>query len=161
MQSDKLEPGTSMTSTEVSQAISLKRIADALEVLARPPTLIKGDSLPLDLEKLAKEFRPDTIIVGAPEPSVVRKVPVRLALTEIAGVKLKDAVPGLYMYNGELIVRTEYYTPRPCDIHTPDCYIVETGEFFTGGGGVSYAQLNDLMVTPVSVQLPAFTPPKL
>ncbi len=67
-----------------------------------------------------------------------------------ASVILGDAAPGLYLFNGTLIMKTEYWTVVP-GARKPDCYIVESGEYFCGAPD---AELRYLLVTPVKINLP-------
>ena len=62
-------------------------------------------------------------------------------------MKLIDAPVGLFKYGSTLALKTEYST-EVNGIGTPDCYIVDSGEFFWGG--TSFAdERNNLDVDPV------------
>ena len=62
-------------------------------------------------------------------------------------MKLIDAPVGLFKYGSTLALKTEYST-EVNGIGTPDCYIVDGGEFFWGG--TSFAdERNNLDVEPV------------
>lgn len=66
-------------------------------------------------------------------------------------MKLIDAPVGMFEYNGTLALKTEYST-EVNGIGTPDCYIVDSGEFFWGG--TYYAdERNNLEVEPVEVEV--------
>lgn len=139
-----------------SSAISLKRIADALEALAKPPGLLNANELSSEQKSLLREEIEKGggfIVTGENPPTIVRKVPIQLSLTEIESVKLGAAPPGLYLFEGELIVKTQYATKvSGMTSHKPDCYIVDGGEYFCGG--VHESAIRDLLVTPVSFKLP-------
>lgn len=62
-------------------------------------------------------------------------------------MRLEDAPVGLLLYGSTLICMTEYSTERN-GVTTPDCYIVETGEYFWGGAKTIEAR-NALEVTPL------------
>lgn len=61
---------------------------------------------------------------------------------------LADCPIGLFEYQGELCLKTEYGT----NDGRIDAYIVSSGEFFWGGGGI--AGQRKVMVTPVQVRIP-------
>lgn len=66
-------------------------------------------------------------------------------------MKLIDAPVGMFEYNGTLALKTEYST-EVNGIGTPDCYTVDSGEFFWGG--TYYAdERNNLEVEPVEVEV--------
>ena len=71
-------------------------------------------------------------------------------------IKLIDAPVGLFEIDSVLVLKTEYSTEHVDGTITPDCYIVDTGEYFWGGVK-TVAERNDLMVTPVD--MPTLTPP--
>lgn len=63
-------------------------------------------------------------------------------------MKLIDAPVGLFEHNGNLALKTEYSTIHKDGTSTPDCYLVESGEYFWGGAKTA-AERNDLEVKPV------------
>lgn len=66
-------------------------------------------------------------------------------------VRLIDAEIGLFRYHGTLVLKTEYGTVHPTadgNIITPDCYIVESGEYFWGGVQTAEDR-NELLVEPI------------
>ena len=71
-------------------------------------------------------------------------------------IKLINAPVGLFDIDGVLVLKTEYSTQHEDGAITPDCYIVDSGEYFWGGVD-SVAERNNLMVTPID--MPALTPP--
>lgn len=156
-----------------SQALSLKRIADSLEKLATPAYVIKSDvdMDPEAVERLRAELgKAQPLIVTGIDGSVSVLGPIDgsvsvlgpkglevvpdTAMSPDPSVRLGSATPGLYLYEGELICKTEYSTETPGGGCKPDCYIVATGEYFCGGPGVKSHEIKDLRVTPVSVRLP-------
>ena len=62
-------------------------------------------------------------------------------------VRLKDAPPGLFRWNGVLGFKAEYCS-HAC---YPDAYVVESGEFFWGGAKF-YHERDNVMVEPVTVE---------
>ena len=73
-------------------------------------------------------------------------------------MKLIEAPVGLLNCDDTIILKTEYSTTHPADgkaKSTPDCYIVESGEYFWGGVDSVEAR-NNLEVTPV--EMPTLTP---
>ena len=71
-------------------------------------------------------------------------------------IKLIDAPIGLFEVDGILVLKTEYSTRHEDGTITPDCYIIESGEYFWGGVDSVEAR-NNLEVTPV--EMPTLTPP--
>ena len=71
-------------------------------------------------------------------------------------IKLINAPVGLFDIDGVLVLKTEYSTQHEDGAITPDCYIVDSGEYFWGGVD-SVDERNTLMVTPVD--MPTLTPP--
>ena len=71
-------------------------------------------------------------------------------------IKLINAPVGLFDIDGVLVLKTEYSTQHEDGAITPDCYIVDSGEYFLGGVD-SVEERNNLMVTPID--MPTFTPP--
>jgi hypothetical protein len=71
-------------------------------------------------------------------------------------IKLINAPVGLFDIDGVLVLKTEYSTQHEDGAITPDCYIVDSGEYFWGGVD-SVDERNNLMVTPVD--MPTLTPP--
>ena len=63
-------------------------------------------------------------------------------------MRLIDAPVGLFEHNGNLALKTEYSTIHKDGTSTPDCYLVESGEYFWGGAKTA-AERNDLEVKPV------------
>lgn len=60
-------------------------------------------------------------------------------------IRLYNCPIGLFMFNGEMCLKTEYYTKERCD-----CFIVSSGEYFCGG----VTELNDfmnLLVFPIKI----------
>ena len=60
-------------------------------------------------------------------------------------VKLGKCPIGLFIFNGELCLKTEYWNKGK-----PECYIVSSGEFFVGGVHEADKFL-DLKVIPVNI----------
>lgn len=52
---------------------------------------------------------------------------------EVKPMRLIDAPVGLLECNGTIIMKTEYMTQSDDGSEAPECYIVETGEYFCGG----------------------------
>ena len=71
-------------------------------------------------------------------------------------IKLINAPVGLFDIDGVLVLKTEYSTQHEDGSITPDCYIVDSGEYFWGGVD-SVEERNNLMVTPID--MPTLTPP--
>lgn len=65
-------------------------------------------------------------------------------------VKLGKCPVGLFLFENELCLKTEYYNHGK-----PECYIVSSGEFFVGGVLEQEGFLN-LMVTPLDIDLSFF-----
>lgn len=63
-------------------------------------------------------------------------------------MRLIDAPVGLFEHNGNLALKTEYSTIHKDGTSTPDCYLVESGEYFWGGAKTA-AERNDLEVKPI------------
>ena len=74
----------------------------------------------------------------------------------VRAIKLIDAPIGLFEVDGILVLKTEYSTRHEDGTITPDCYIIESGEYFWGGVD-SVEERNNLEVTPVD--MPTLTPP--
>lgn len=70
-------------------------------------------------------------------------------------IKLIEAPIGLFEVDGILILKTEYSTRHEDGTITPDCYIIESGEYFWGGVD-SVEERNNLEVVPVD--MPTITP---
>ena len=70
-------------------------------------------------------------------------------------IKLIDAPIGLFEVDGILVLKTEYSTRHEDGTITPDCYIIESGEYFWGGVD-SVLERNNLEVAPVDI--PTITP---
>lgn len=73
-----------------------------------------------------------------------------------SAIKLINAPVGLFDIDGVLVLKTEYSTQHEDGSITPDCYIVDSGEYFWGGVD-SVEERNNLMVTPID--MPTLTPP--
>jgi hypothetical protein len=77
----------------------------------------------------------------SPDDSVIG----HLVISE-ENVRLFDCPVGLFMYGGELCVKTQYKTfPK----NYIDAFIVSSGEFFSGGVGTVKEQY-DIKVKPVT-----------
>lgn len=64
-------------------------------------------------------------------------------------MKLIDAPIGIFRFDGELVLKTEYCSENKLSgKYIPDCYIVRTGEYFFGGTKTAN-ELNNLDVEPV------------
>lgn len=64
-------------------------------------------------------------------------------------MRLIDAPIGLFLYDGQLVLKTEYSTVRSdTEAATPDCYIIDSGEYFWGGTKTA-EERNSLEVTPM------------
>ena len=70
-------------------------------------------------------------------------------------IKLIDAPIGLFEVDGVLVLKTEYSTRHEDGTITPDCYIIESGEYFWGGVD-SAEERNNLEVA--LVDMPTLTP---
>ena len=73
----------------------------------------------------------------------------------VRAIKLIDAPIGLFEVDGILVLKTEYSTRHEDGTITPDCYIIESGEYFWGGVD-SVLERNNLEVVPVDI--PTITP---
>lgn len=146
--------------TQVSIAISLKRIAD---VLTTPPLIadFKGELTPEMADRIAEELkRPSGVFVvenrtNAPVPGVIEKVltPQHVSVPEPT-VPLGVAAPGLYLFGDTLIFKSEYKTEAASvKGWQSDAYVVETGEYFWGGV-TNALEREGLMLTPVKVHAP-------
>lgn len=69
---------------------------------------------------------------------------------EVQTMRLIDAPVGLLEFDGTVILKTEYMTRRADGSVVPDCYIVESGEYFCGGVETA-EELKNLEVTQVSL----------
>lgn len=65
-------------------------------------------------------------------------------------VRLIDAPVGLFEADGVLVMKTKYITRHDDGTITPDCYIVESGEYFWGGAK-TIEERNNLEVVPVDM----------
>lgn len=65
-------------------------------------------------------------------------------------MKLKNAPPGLFMHNGVVGLKTEYWEVTTEGYCTPVCYVVESGEIFHGDAK-TIAERNDLEVAPITL----------
>lgn len=64
-------------------------------------------------------------------------------------MRLIDAPIGIFRFDGELVLKTEYYSEnKRSGKYIPDCYIVRTGEYFLGGTKTANELIN-LDVEPV------------
>lgn len=64
-------------------------------------------------------------------------------------MKLIDAPIGIFRFDGELVLKTEYCSENKLSgKYIPDCYIVRTGEYFWGDAKTAN-ELNNLDVEPV------------
>ena len=73
----------------------------------------------------------------------------------VRAIKLIDAPIGLFEVDGILVLKTEYSTRHEDGTITPDCYIIESGEYFWGGVD-SAEERNNLEVA--RVDMPTLTP---
>lgn len=62
-------------------------------------------------------------------------------------VRLKDAPPGLFLWNGVLCFKSEYTMCGLC----PETFVVESGEYFWGDAKM-HSERSQLMVEPVTVE---------
>ena len=68
-------------------------------------------------------------------------------------MRLIDAPVGLLMYDGCLVFKAEYSTAIQAGSGvtvTPDCYVVESGEYFWGGAKTAEDR-NNLNVEPIEL----------
>lgn len=64
-------------------------------------------------------------------------------------MRLIDAPIGIFRFNGELVLKTEYYNKdKQSGKYIPDCYIIRTGEYFWGGAK-TVNELINLDIEPV------------
>ena len=64
-------------------------------------------------------------------------------------MRLIDAPIGIFRFDGELVLKTEYYSENKRNgKYIPDCYIIRTGEYFWGGAK-TVNELINLDVEPV------------
>ena len=64
-------------------------------------------------------------------------------------MRLIDAPIGIFRFNGELVLKTEYYSKdKQSGKYIPDCYIIRTGEYFWGGAKTANELIN-LDIEPV------------
>lgn len=67
-------------------------------------------------------------------------------------MRLVDAPIGLFEHNGQLVLKTEYNSTIHDEgghtVVSPNCYIVNSGEYFWGGAKTA-EERNNLEVTPV------------
>lgn len=64
-------------------------------------------------------------------------------------MRLIDAPIGIFRFDGELVLKTEYYSEnKQSGKYIPDCYIVRTGEYFWGDAKTANELIN-LDVEPV------------
>lgn len=68
-------------------------------------------------------------------------------MNETWPMRLIDAPVGLLQHDGTIILKTEYMTRHSDGSVTPDCYIVNSGEYFWGGTSTPQER-NNLKVTP-------------
>lgn len=153
----KLEPEALETgqAAQLSAAISLKRIADV--ICAPPPPMvahIKGDGVDIEALKSAINKSQAGVFVESRVGRKTTEITFETASVPDPSVTLEDAEPGLYLFNGELIVRTQYWTELGPSWSKPDCYIVASGEYFCGPQGTLARDIRKLKVTPVKVNLP-------
>ena len=58
-------------------------------------------------------------------------------------MRLFDAPIGIFRFDGELVLKTEYYSEnKRSGKYIPDCYIVRTGEYFLGGAKTANEFIN-------------------
>lgn len=62
-------------------------------------------------------------------------------------VRLKDAPPGLFLWNGVLCFKSEYTMCGTC----PEAFVVESGEYFWGDAKM-HSERSQLMVEPVTIE---------
>lgn len=62
---------------------------------------------------------------------------------------LKDCPPGLFVYDGTLGLKTEYYANINGEEHQPEAYLAESGEVFHGDTGGDNVKRRGLPVQPV------------
>lgn len=64
-------------------------------------------------------------------------------------MRLIDAPIGIFRFDGELVLKTEYYSEdKQSGKYIPDCYIIRTGEYFWGGTKTANELIN-LDIEPV------------
>lgn len=64
-------------------------------------------------------------------------------------MRLIDAPIGIFRFDDELVLKTEYWSENKLSgKYIPDCYIIRTGEYFWGGAKTAN-ELNNLDVEPV------------
>ena len=64
-------------------------------------------------------------------------------------MRLIDAPIGIFRFDGELVLKTEYYSEdKQSGKYIPDCYIIRTGEYFWGGAKTANELIN-LNIEPV------------
>ena len=64
-------------------------------------------------------------------------------------MRLIDAPIGIFRFDGELVLKTEYYSEdKQSGKYIPDCYIIRTGEYFWGGAKTANELIN-LDIEPV------------
>ena len=69
-------------------------------------------------------------------------------------MRLIDAPVGVFRFNGELVLKTEYMSEVD-GVWNPDCYILSSGEKFWGGMKTAEdfkTKYNNLEVEPIDVQ---------
>lgn len=65
-------------------------------------------------------------------------------------MRLIDAPIGIFRFDGELVLKTEYYSEdKQSGKYIPDCYIIRTGEYFWGGTKTANELIN-LDIEPVN-----------
>ena len=64
-------------------------------------------------------------------------------------MRLIDAPIGIFRFDGELVLKTEYYSEdKQSGKYIPDCYIIRTGEYFWGSAKTANELIN-LDIEPV------------
>lgn len=64
-------------------------------------------------------------------------------------MRLIDAPIGIFRFDGELVLKTEYYSKdKQSGKYIPDCYIIRTGEYFWGSAKTANELIN-LDIEPV------------
>lgn len=146
-------PPITVEEAQASIAISLKRIAD---VICTPPPYIVGDNIDIAaLKDTLKKSGAGGIFVESRIGRKTMEITFETASVPEPTIALGDAAPGLYLFGGTLIMKTEYRTEQKNqNAYSVDAYIVESGEYFWGGTkGIARDQCA-LKVTPVKVNLP-------
>lgn len=69
-------------------------------------------------------------------------------VAEVEQQTLMECPPGLFLFEGELCVKTEYYINVNGDKDQPQAYVVRTGEFFQGGCEGDNSKRKNLLVRP-------------